>query len=487
MLTSKVVRLGLVLPWLILYGYLAYRAAKARPGATLRDRVVKMLGDREPAVYLDSAKLIVLIAWLWNSPNPVVLKETLSRNIPIASPIGIFKAVSLASMPLWTVDVATWAFRVGLVLAALGFATRIGTAVAALCHVYLWSLSYSFGYSVHNHMVPMALLAFAFCPDPSPHIGKYFKAWREKKPLTEVASYPAYSVEAVRFAVMTVYVQAGLEKMLQSGAQYFNGVTIQTHFLWGLELITPAANWPLWLLGAIGFAVCFWESSYGLVHFFPKSRLPLILTAFIFHEIVRYGISINPFSFLEAGILFFAPPYELALLFRGKSAPRTRAAEGEKVNPKWGFVAAAAVLCAVQWLPFFTRKGEYPILSFSLFSGSYQGGETQPRFAKVSARKRPDGAFRQVDEVKELAMHNVAFSEFIVSRFGPFYFEKLSLPGYAKQEHLVDRREEHCQWLLDQVRRYAGMADADELVIDLNYYIVGDTSARTARIYECKR
>jgi hypothetical protein len=487
MLASRIIRIVLILPWFLLYAWLAWRAVARRPGATFQDKLGDLLRLREPSIFLDSARVIVFGAWLFNSPDPAVLKETLTRSLPMASPIGLFKLIPLASVPLWSVDVATWTFRAAMLVALLGLATRAGAAIAAACHVYLWSLQFSFGYSVHNHVVPMALIAIALCPDPSPFIGRYVDAWRKGRPLTEVSSYPAFTVEAVRFAFVTVYVQAGMEKALQSGLRYFNGITLQTHFLWGLQRVTKAASWPLWLLGAIAFVVVVWECAFGLVHFYPRVRIPFTLTALVFHEIVRHTMAINPFSFLEMGILFFIPPYELALLWRGESAPRSTPSK-QPGSPVFrpGLVYAVLALCALQWAPFFLRKGAYPILSFSLFSGSYAGGETQPRGGAVQVRSGPSDTWHRVDETKTLAMHHIAFGEFISSRFAPFYFEgkPLSLPGYAKQDKLEDHREEICQFLLAETRRQ-GYPDAQEASILLTYYVVSDLEEREDPIYEC--
>ena len=522
MFLSRVIRVALILPWFVLYAWLARRAIQRRPGTTLREKVADLLRLREPSIYLDSARVVVLSVWLFNCPDPGPLKETLTRALPMASPIGIFKLIPLQSVPLWTVDVGTWAFRAAILVALLGIATRAGAAIAALCHVYLWSLQFSFGYSVHNHVVPMALLALALCPEPSPFVGKYVQAFRSGEPLTSVGSYPAFTIEAVRFAFATVYIQAGMEKALQSGFRYFNGVTLQTHFLWGLQKITKLSVWPLWLLGIIAFLVVVWECAFGLVHFYPKLRIPFTLSALFFHEIVRHTMSINPFTFLESGILFFIPPMEIALLLRGKSAPRGQplggrsplsgggaplggaesVAEGtpsstlrevskESSAPssrlRSGLIVGVAALCLLQWAPFFLRRGQYPLLSFSLFSGSYSGGEAQPRGGILQVRSSPDAPWRPVDETKSLAMPHIAFGEYIASRFAPFHFKDrpLSLPGYARQDNLQDHREEACQWLLGQVRQYTH-ADATEMAVVLTYYVVSDTSERDEIIYQCR-
>lgn len=489
MFLSRVIRVALILPWFVLYAWLARRAIQRRPGTTLREKVADLLRLREPSIYLDSARVVVLSVWLFNCPDPGPLKETLTRALPMASPIGIFKLIPLQSVPLWTVDVGTWAFRAAILVALLGIATRAGAAIAALCHVYLWSLQFSFGYSVHNHVVPMALLALALCPEPSPFVGKYVQAFRSGEPLTSVGSYPAFTIEAVRFAFATVYIQAGMEKALQSGFRYFNGVTLQTHFLWGLQKITKLSVWPLWLLGIIAFLVVVWECAFGLVHFYPKLRIPFTLSALFFHEIVRHTMSINPFTFLESGILFFIPPMEIALLLKGKSAPREEPKPGAAPSTRLrnGLIAAVGVLCLVQWGPFFLRGGQYPFLSFSLFSGSYSGGEAQPRGGILQVRASPDAPWRPVDETKSLAMPHIAFGEYIASRFAPFHFKDrpLSLPGYARQDNLQDHREEACQWLLGQVRQYTH-ADATEMAVVLTYYVVSDTSERDEIIYQCR-
>ncbi|MEZ4300227.1 MAG: hypothetical protein R3B70_35095 [Polyangiaceae bacterium] len=379
-------------------------------------------------------------------------------------------------------DVATWSYRVAIVLGILGFFVRSGALVAAVSHIFLWSLQFSFGYSVHNHVVPMILLALALSPVASPTIVQYFRARSAGTPLAEVGSYPAYVVESVRFALVAVYVQAGLEKLVHSGLRYFNGVTLQTHFLWGLERITPAANWPLWFLGAAAVVTVAWECSFGFAHYHPRARLYLTVSALIFHEIVRRGMSIDPFGFLEAGVLFFIPPAELPLLWKGKGAPRTTPDSPPPLRRP--LLAGVLVLCLLQWAPFFVRRGVYPFLSFSLFSGSYSGGEIQPRMAKIHYRVSPTSPWVQVDETKTLAMHTIAFSEFLTSRYASFYFEHLSLPHYAQRFAHEDHREEHCQWLLSQVRQHL-TDQATSLSVTLDYYVVGNTEQHRVSLYEC--
>jgi len=498
MLASRLIRTALILPWFVLYAWLAWRAVSKRPGTSLRAKAEGLFRLREPSIYLDSARVFVFSVWLFNTPDPGALKETLTRSLPLSSPIGLFKLIPLASVPLWSVDAATWLFRAAILVALLGLATRAGSAIAAVCHIFLWSLQFSFGYSVHNHVVPMALLTIALCPDPSPFIGKYVQANRDKKPLTEVASYPAFTIEAVRFAFVTVYVQAGMEKALQSGLRYFNGTTLQTHFLWGFQKITKASVWPLWLLGLIAFLVVMWECAFGLIHFFPKVRIPFTLSAIFFHEIVRHTMSINPFTFLESGILFFIPPMEIALLWRGKSAPRAEPEEAPSQKaPSRGlaptarawraFVAATLAVGLLQWAPFFLRRGAYPLLSFSLFSGAYSGGEVQPRGGFVQVRAHAGDAWRPIDETKSLAMPHIAFGEFLSSRFAPYFFkdQALSMPGYAKQDEPRDLRESQCQWLLGEVRKHT-YPDANELSVVIIYYVVGELDERQNVVYECQ-
>lgn len=489
MLLSRLVRAALLLPWFVLYAWLAWRAVSRRPGATLREKAESLLRLREPSIFLDSARVVVFSVWLFHIPDPVALKETLTRSLPLSSPVGLFKLIPLTSVPLWSVDVATWAFRAAILVALLGLATRAGSAIAAFCHIYLWSLQFSFGYSVHNHVVPMALLTIALCPDPSPFLGKYVAAWREKRPLTEVASYPAFTIEAVRFAFVTVYVQAGMEKALVSGLRYFNGVTLQTHFLWGFQKITKASVLPLWLLGLIAFLVVMWECAFGLLHFYPRLRIPFTLSALFFHEIVRHTMSINPFTFLESGILFFIPPFEIALLLKGRSAPRTapEKAPSPALKPLFRALLFGTLgVALLQWAPFFLRRGAYPLLSFSLFSGAYSGGEVQPRGGHIQVRAGAGDPWRPIDETKSLAMPHIAFGEFLSSRYAPFFFkdQSLSMPGYAKQDTPGDDREAKCQWLLDQVRKYT-YPDANELSVVLTYYVVGDLDERENVVYEC--
>ncbi len=114
MLLSRLVRAALLLPWFVLYAWLAWRAVSRRPGATFREKAESLLRLREPSIFLDSARVVIFSVWLFHIPDPGGLKETLTRSLPLSSPVGLFKLIPLASVPLWSVDVATWAFRAAI-------------------------------------------------------------------------------------------------------------------------------------------------------------------------------------------------------------------------------------------------------------------------------------------------------------------------------------------------------------------------------------
>ena len=111
----------------------------------------------------------------------------------------------------------------------------------------------------------------------------------------------------------------------------------------------------------------------------------------------------------------------------------------------------------------------------------------QPRAGAVEVRASANEPWRRIDETKSLAMHHVAFGEFITSRYAPFYFRDrpLSLPGYAKQDVLEDHREEQCQYLLGEVRKYT-YPEVNEARIMLTYYVVSDLEEREDMVYSCK-
>lgn len=479
--------------------YLAFAWARVRPfGATLRARIDALLALREPAILLDSARVIALVGWMRNTPDVGMAMEYLRRGVAWTDPVGVFRWVNVLSVPPLAVPVLVWAYRVALGLAICGVWGRAACLVAALLHALAWSIGYStVGYSVHNHVVFMILLTLALAPQPFVPIGRYARLLRARRPLAEAGAYFSYVRFAAAFAIVTVYVQTGIEKVLHGSPRWFNGITLQGHSMRKGELSTWLATLPLWVLSLLAVGVVLWETLFGLVFFYKKLRPIGVASGWGFHELVRYVMGVRPFAFMMTSVLFVYTPYEAWTWIAARrkkaelpdvepaepAAPREGAASVAEARPaalaptlRTASVVVLVALMAAQWAPTFLRRGVYPFLGNAMFSSSLLPRETLPAEIRMVARTS-DGAAREIYPPDAIAVHSITFTGLAFARYRSPYKDQIAL--YAGTQ------ERFCQDLLRSIALHAEPR-ATTLELHHDYFVAGTLGLQTEIIQTCK-
>ncbi len=481
--------------------YVTFAWVRVRPfGASLRGRVDALLAHREPSIVLDSARVLALLGWMRNTPDVEMTTEYLRRGLAWTDPVGVFQWVNVLSVPPSAVPILVWSFRLALAVAILGVGGRIASGVAAVLHALLWSIAYStVGYSVHNHVVFMILLTLALAPEPFVPLFRYVRLARERRPLTEAGGYFSYVRFAAAFAIVTVYVQTGIEKVLHGSPRWFNGVTLQGHSMRKGELSTELAKLPLWTLSLLALGVVLWETLFGLVLFYKKLRPAGVLSGWGFHEFVRYVMGVRPFAFMMTSVLFVYTPYEAWTWIAERVTKKKRADlapapatppanDGPTPPAKAGAKQAAAptlrsasvillaALLAVQWAPTFLRKGVYPFLGNAMFSSSLRPGTVIAAEVRIVVRTS-DGAEREIAAPDAIAVHGITFTAIGFARYRSPYKDQIEL--YAGQE------EAFCQDLLRSITLHAEPR-ATSLQLLYDFFVAGSFGLKTEILQTCK-
>jgi hypothetical protein len=417
--------------------------------------------------------------------------------VPWCDGYGVFRWADVLAVPPGAEIALVWIYRAALALAIVGVRARTAALVAALSHAAMWSIAFSTAHgSVHNHAVFMILVSLALLPEPLVPLWRYARAAQRGEPLAGVATYPAFARYAAIFAVATVYVQTGVEKILYGGPRWLNGVTLQGYVLRKGELSTSVGGLPIAAFVALSALVVIWESGYGAVFFRPRLRPFALLGAWAFHEWVRWGMGVWPFFFMEAAGLFVFTPYEAALWFRafrereragealrsesaapssGERAPDAPApgAPALGARPTWRLALLGALLVA-QWVPIVTRRGVYPFASNSMFSGALRAGTLMVGGARIVVTGRDEGE-REVPAEVAVSIRSQRWNELIYAHF---------LSPYREDARFAASRPELCGTLFREILQYI---DPRALRVSLwmDHFTAGQTSLRTRGLIEC--
>ena len=470
-LPEKLLNVALGLAALGAYAALAVRFLGGRAG--WRARLAELLAWREPAVLLDSARVVVLLAWIGYVPDVAWLKRSLEGGL--ASPAGIFRWIDLGGVPVGALDAAAWVYRGGIALAAFGIAARSAACAAGLANVFLWSVAFCFEHTAHFHEIPLVLLALSLSPVRSPSPLAYLRAVRGRSSLAGVGEYPAFLRWAVIFAVGTAYFQAGVEKLIRSGPYWFNGTTLAGHLLRvGTELGLRVAEAPRgWLVFASLLSVA-WELSFFLVLFYPRLRLPAAASAMLFHFWLLGTMNLS-FVHLVMSLAFLVPPYAIAVrLLRGPTALGAPAG-GPVARRHRACAAGLAVLLGLAWVPTFARSGVYPFLSYDMFNGFYRGGEVLLRRAHLFVEDAR--GWRELEVAAALEQSPSSFTEQTYYRY---------LSTHPRHTALAGTRDQHCRNLLRLVVRRAAPG-ATALKIEGDVILAGETRSSTTALVACTR
>lgn len=469
--------------------YLAFAWVRTKPhGATVRARVDALLAKREPAILLDSARIVALLGWMRNTPDVEMASEYLRRGIAWTDPVGVFQWVSVLRVPPIAVPIGVWCYRAALLLAIVGVAARAMCAVAGVLHALLWSVAYStVGYSVHNHVVFMILLTLALAPEPFVPLHRYVRLARARELLTKAGTYPVHVRFAAAFAIVTVYVQTGIEKPLHGTPRWFNGITLHGHAMRKGQLSTELAHLPLWTLSLLALGVVLWETLFGLVFFYKKLRPLGVATGWAFHEFVRYVMGVRPFAFMMTSVLFVYTPYEAWCWIEGRVTKRRRDPEAipsDVARPakpsvpslrSIGVIAVAALMAA-QWIPTFLRRGVYPFLGNAMFSSSLFAGKVCPAEVRMIARTA-DGEERPIYPPDAIAVHWITFTNLVFDRYSAPYPDQIA--------QFAGTQGPFCQALLREVVKHAEPR-AVELSLVHDFFLAGAFGLKSETVWTCR-
>lgn len=229
---------------------------------------------REPAILVDSARVVIALLWLPLTPDLVELARLIHSGVLVDSRTVLGRLFDLSQVDPDVVVISVYVYRVAMVLFALGVLTRVTAAVSLVTYTFAWSVAYAFTHAAHNHVVAMVLLIFMLNPERSCRVWKYVAAARAGQPLTAVASVPSYFRIAVMAPVVTAYFQGGIEKLIRSGSSWMNGYTLQGHLQRvGSDLGEQLATQDHSLLIVLSTAILLWELCFGFVILFPRLRL----------------------------------------------------------------------------------------------------------------------------------------------------------------------------------------------------------------------
>ena len=459
---DKALNIALVLSVAVVYAVFAFRFLRKKGG------LARVLRLREPAVFLDSARLVVALAWLPLTPSVARVGENLVSGVPVDNRTILLSFVDLSQLQVEHVHVAVWAFRGGLVLLALGILPRLSALVAALGYTFAWSVAYGFTHAGHNHVVAIVLLVLSGAPHRGPTVVDYLRAVRNRTPLEDVGTYPAYFRFFVFLAVVTAYFQAGVEKLLRSGPHWMNGLTLQGFLRKGTELGLQLSEEPVWLLTLLSVGIVLWELLFAFVLFDRRLRAIGAATAYAFHwgMVVFLG---PPFVALRRSLWFLFSPYEVYAWLRGRHLRPTESAE----SVRWGPIALLVLLTALQWIPTATRMDKlYPFFNYAMFNGAAGPGDIQPVGSTLLAGPSA-GELRPVSP-REVGVPASTLTEQIFMRF---------VSEHPRNRKFRKEGPEYCRALLDKIRTRNGTTR--HLALELVYYRAGDAPKRTTRVFAC--
>ncbi len=466
---EKALNIGLALLVAAAYGGLLWWRLKrtGRPKAEL----VRWLRLEEPAVIVDSARLIVLLLWITHLPPLARLAAHLDHPVSLVDTRTIlYRFLDTSVVEPWHLYVAAWAYRVGIVAAAVGIQVRWSAFVAAISYTFLWSTEYQYGHAGHNHIVVFVLLVLALTPGRTVSIFGYVQSLIAGRDPASVGTYPVYFRYALMAPVVTAYFQAGIEKLIRSGPYWVNGLTLQghilSHSLYGKSEVLTSV--PMSLLVALSILTLAWEVAFALVYLFPWLRLPAALSAASFHIAMQMLLG-PPFYVLRRSLFLLFSPYELLRLFARR--PALEMTDGARA-PNWVLIAALAGVTAVQWVPTALRADKwYPVFNYVMFNGYYRGGETIPGQGRATVTT-DDGHTKELPP-RTFQMSAATFTEQLYIRY---------VSPHPRDRHYASQRKQYCQRLLSMTP-----ASAREMTLALDYFVVGEPALQSSELTRCRR
>jgi hypothetical protein len=224
--------------------------------------------------------------------------------------------------PAWeTLNGLVTTFELGVILAALGFLTRMATVLSFVLALYVVGLQFNYGYLHWAHaIVPlvMGIFALAPCGDALSLDALIWKYRRRQR--AQAGGQYHWPVQLGRVLFVTVFFAAGLSKLRTAGLSWVTSDTLRHYILenqyvfhadavqaWSRPLVVWLVGYPLLcrLLAVLTVAL---ELSAPLALVSSWARLLLIPAIFLF-QVGNALLLYQDFFFAYLGLYAFWVPW----------------------------------------------------------------------------------------------------------------------------------------------------------------------------------
>ena len=139
------------------------------------------------------------------------------------------------ALPTPTWDVFSWlvtVFEISVILAALGFLTRLTTTSAFVLGLYVLGLQFNYGYLHWAHaIVPIVMGVLALSPSGDALSVDTLIRRAAKGTVTAPGDQYHWPMQLVRVVFVAVFLAAGLSKLRQAGLEWVLSDTLRNYFL----------------------------------------------------------------------------------------------------------------------------------------------------------------------------------------------------------------------------------------------------------------
>ncbi|HEU4418977.1 MAG TPA: HTTM domain-containing protein [Planctomycetota bacterium] len=281
------------------------------------------------------------------------------------APLYFFQVLGVGPIGLDAAHALQAVAIVSLVCGALGIASRLSCAVAAIAF-YAWTgFAYSFGKPHHDKVA----LAFALAALPFARVGAavsidaVLRRWlrrRRGEPPLEQQLTSGMPIVLTQVTLAIGYCGAGLAKVILGGPEWFNGYTLQGIMLGHDGDWSRAFAQSTFLCQLQSIGVVFVQAAFPVVLVWPRTGWFFLPAATAFHLLTWKTMDTGPYMRVWLLLFAFVPMERIpAALHRGLTGGAVRAAitvlataggaalvgvvAGE-VMPTWLLLATAAWL-----------------------------------------------------------------------------------------------------------------------------------------------
>jgi predicted DCC family thiol-disulfide oxidoreductase YuxK len=168
-------------------------------------------------------------------------------------PVGIVALLHLPVLPRAAMAAVAAAWKVLLVLSALGAFTRVSTAGAFVLGTYLLGIPESFGKIHHADAIlvwAMAVLALSRCGDGCSVDALVRAARRPERPLARPSGEYTWPIRMMWLVMSVIFFCAGVSKLRHSGLRWVTSDALATYFVHasyglGAGVEAPPTGWAL--------------------------------------------------------------------------------------------------------------------------------------------------------------------------------------------------------------------------------------------------